>query len=599
MTSTLAALTGLVWFLLGAAAPGERCQAQSPGAARVTCVAGPGGPAAAQRCVTCHRGIEDAHPRHALTCTTCHGGDGGAVTQGPAHQGMWRNPSDLRVVDRTCGAGGCHEAIAAAVKASIMAHRSGTQSGTRFPNGLQETREGVQHSMSPGPVEPAPWAKGLRPAGALDGLEPLPTFAQGGDAVFDLLRKECTSCHLWTQPRALRGNFRATGCAACHMPYAEDGRSLSADPAIPRDRVGRPLRHVLTTRVPVTQCATCHNGGSRAAMNFRGMMEASPEGRQTFTYDQDLLHGHAYSRQTPDVHFARGLACIDCHTEKEMHGDGFVYAKRHYYVEVRCESCHGTPERLATGLTAKGRPLRNVFVSLPRDGAAVVTLVGKLSGKVHRVPQLARLGAEPPGHDPTHLRTTECYACHTAWAPTCYGCHIKMDYTKYARPVDVAFDHLAGEHAQQGWFRLTAGVRFADPEPVLGVNWRGKIAPFVPRAQPLFTYVNPAGKTEYAFRKLGFAHNPIVPHTVTRASRSCESCHANPRALGLGGFTTTEHPKLGEFGQPADFRWDRIVDEEGNPLQATTVDGARPLTSAEMERIRRAIFKLPGGYGQR
>ena len=29
-----------------------------------------------------------------------------------------------------------------------------------------------------------------------------------------------------------------------------------------------------------------------------------------------------------------------------------------------------------------------------------------------------------------------------------------------------------------------------------------------PRAQPLFTSVNPQGKTEYAFRKLGFAHNP-------------------------------------------------------------------------------------------
>ncbi len=546
-----------------------------------------------ERCTTCHRGIEEAHPKRPLTCTTCHRGDGRAAGAGQAHRGMWRNPSDLRVVDRTCGAGGCHRAIAQAVKASIMAHRSGTQSGTLFPNGLQPTREAVRFAMTPVPVEPASPNRHPLPPGAVHRLEPLPTFAESGDLFFDLLRKECTSCHLWTPPKALRGNFRATGCAACHMPYAEDGKSASKDPAIPREKVGRPIRHELTKAIPITQCATCHNGGSRAAMNFRGMMEAPPEGRETFQYDQDLLHGHAYTQQTPDVHFTQGMACIDCHTEKELHGDGQIYVKRHYYVEIRCESCHGTPERLATGLTAKGRRLRNVFVGAEPNPAGVVTLVSKLTGKLHTIPQLATLAKQPPGHDPAHLNKTECFTCHTAWAPTCYGCHIKMDYTKYVSPVDVAFDHLAGEHSKQGWFRLTAGIRFADPEPVLGINWRGKVVPFVPRAQPLFTYVNPKGRTEYEFKKLGFAHNPIVPHTVTRASRTCASCHANPRALGLGAYSTREHPKLGEFHQPPDFLWDRIVDEEGRPLQVTTVDGARPFTKEEMERVRRAPFKVP------
>ena len=87
-----------------------------------------------------------------------------------------------------------------------------------------------------------------------------------------------------TRPTALRGNYRATGCAACHMPYAEDGKSRGGDQAMPKDKVGRPLRHQLTKRIAVTQCATCHHGGSRAAMSYRGLMEAPPEGRQTFTY---------------------------------------------------------------------------------------------------------------------------------------------------------------------------------------------------------------------------------------------------------------------------------------------------------------------------
>jgi hypothetical protein len=109
--------------------------------------------------------------------------------------------------------------------------------------------------------------------------------------------------------------------------------------------------------------------------------------------------------------------------------------------------------------------------------------------------------------------------------------------------------------------------------------------------------VNPSGVLEYDFKKLGFAHNPIVPHTVVKQARSCESCHGNPRALGLGAFTSKEHPKLEEFKQPADYRWDRIVDEDGRPLQAQTLDGTRPLNRDEMDRIRRAPFKTP--YGAR
>ena len=57
-------------------------------------------------------------------------------------------------------------------------------------------------------------------------------------------------------------------------------------------------------------------------------------------------------------------------------------------------------------------------------------------------------------------------------------------------------------------------------------------------------------------------------------------------------FTSKEHPKLEEFRQPADYRWDRIVDEEGRPVQVTTVEGARPLTKDEMDRMRSAPYKL-------
>ncbi len=69
------------------------------------------------------------------------------------------------------------------------------------------------------------------------------------------------------------GDFRTSGCAACHVPYANDrdprhsgpwakyghmGESASADPTIPRDTPGHPVRHEFTRAIPSSQCMSCH-----------------------------------------------------------------------------------------------------------------------------------------------------------------------------------------------------------------------------------------------------------------------------------------------------------------------------------------------------
>src|SRR5437899_12576332 len=146
--------------------------------------------APATSCTTCHRGIEDAHPKKALTCTRCHRGDATAQDAGKAHTGMCANPSDLRVVEQTCGA--CHKAIVARVKSSIMAHRSGTQSGTLFPNGLQSTREDVKFSMAPVATIPGLLLPMSLPIlkGAVACLASLSTIAVGGLELFYILINE-------------------------------------------------------------------------------------------------------------------------------------------------------------------------------------------------------------------------------------------------------------------------------------------------------------------------------------------------------------------------------------------------------------------------
>ncbi|HXI87061.1 MAG TPA: hypothetical protein VNH64_06355, partial [Parvularculaceae bacterium] len=69
------------------------------------------------------------------------------------------------------------------------------------------------------------------------------------------------------------GDYRSSGCASCHVVYANDreqissltyaqygrdGLSQSVDPTIPKDEPGHPLRHAFTRAIPTSQCMTCH-----------------------------------------------------------------------------------------------------------------------------------------------------------------------------------------------------------------------------------------------------------------------------------------------------------------------------------------------------
>ncbi|MDE2085048.1 MAG: hypothetical protein KGI64_09325 [Xanthomonadaceae bacterium] len=69
------------------------------------------------------------------------------------------------------------------------------------------------------------------------------------------------------------GDFRSSGCSACHVVYANDrdtfhsaiyakygnmGQSQEADPTISHVESGHPLKHEFTRRIPTSQCMICH-----------------------------------------------------------------------------------------------------------------------------------------------------------------------------------------------------------------------------------------------------------------------------------------------------------------------------------------------------
>ncbi|MDY6862336.1 MAG: hypothetical protein SV062_05020 [Thermodesulfobacteriota bacterium] len=48
------------------------------------------------------------------------------------------------------------------------------------------------------------------------------------------------------------------------------------------------------------------------------------------------------SANQEDVHFAKGMQCTECHTAREMHGDGVEYKsmKQQGVMDTKCEKCH-------------------------------------------------------------------------------------------------------------------------------------------------------------------------------------------------------------------------------------------------------------------
>ncbi len=69
------------------------------------------------------------------------------------------------------------------------------------------------------------------------------------------------------------GDYRTSGCGSCHVVYANDrdprhsgpyakyghtGKTQTADPTIPKDKSGHPLRHTFTNAIPTSQCMICH-----------------------------------------------------------------------------------------------------------------------------------------------------------------------------------------------------------------------------------------------------------------------------------------------------------------------------------------------------
>jgi hypothetical protein len=331
-------------------------------------------------CLTCHADIPEisqSHPVATFGCVLCHGGEPLALTADLAHSSMrgGANPSDLSVVEASCGGEMCHSGTPQMerdhiqrVTTSLQATYAGAIAQIRYAFGAQKdltARMGVY---------------------AIDGLAAFDPTQERSPALVEFA-SNCLSCHLSAEPLQGAEYNRWTGCSACHSPAPRsDGTQV----------------HQLTTSIAYTQCNACHNRGnySLADMQFHEREDQAT----------DRLHDY----YQPIADFTRcewTLDCVDCHTRQEAMGDGHIYSSKKDIQTTRCSTCHGTLDALPLTytitdendlalrlaflnpvidlqvgdtilMTDKGEPLWNIRV-IPGEGGAAPTyeLFAKASGQ--------------------------------------------------------------------------------------------------------------------------------------------------------------------------------------------------------------------------
>lgn len=260
-----------------------------------------------------------ANPKHSYT----------DLLKEPLAFARFVNPGDLRAAPEACG--GCHSEIVTAVKKSLMTTSAMLWGGAAYNNGILPFKRYVLGESYTKDGEPASISHGDEPIsdkrkalGALEKLLPLPTwevlkpadifriFERGGFfiksqfaeigvpnpleepgkpdvkasnrgpgtgariavPVINIHKTRLNDPHLsFLGTNDHPGDYRSSGCTACHSIYANDrdarhsgpyakygheGKTITVDPTIPKNEEGHPLQHKFTRAIPTSQCMVCH-----------------------------------------------------------------------------------------------------------------------------------------------------------------------------------------------------------------------------------------------------------------------------------------------------------------------------------------------------
>ena len=290
------------------------------------------------------------------------------------------NPGDFRVIGQTCNA--CHLNEGQRASRSLMSHGAVLWGAALYNNSafpLKDAHFGESYNADGDPQEliqnPAPTRDEQAFKGILESLSPLPrweitqpgnilrVFERGSkrrlevgnpdkdedngkpdkglsprglgtgnrtDPVFLGIQKtrlmDPTSNFLGTNDHP--GDYRSSGCASCHVIYANDrgvasghyaaagnqGFSQSSDTKIPKNEPGHPIKHQFTSNIPTAQCMTCHmHPGTNMVATYLGETWWDNESDGKMLYPQDKQIDPSQSdemgklEKNPEASSLRGL----------------------------------------------------------------------------------------------------------------------------------------------------------------------------------------------------------------------------------------------------------------------------------------------------
>lgn len=316
------------------------------------------------------------------------------------------NPGDFRIAHISCGTSGCHPREVQTNRKQIMSTGCMLWGAAAYNNGtlpLKRAVLGEAYGMNGAPLRlktwPPPTAEETEKKGVVTYLDPLPRFeiTQPGN-VFRFFepggrfspeigipermeepgrpRQRLSIRGLGTQNRTdpvvvsatktrlfdptlnfmgtndNPGDYRSSGCSACHVLYANDrspihsgpfakfgngGLSASTDPAIPKNEPGHPIDHKFTNSIPVSQCMVCHVHPGTTVMNsYIGYMWYDEEteahlmypGKQKNPSSEELIRSmlrnpneSAARGNLSDPAFVANLTDLNPHMSKQQFGD--------------------------------------------------------------------------------------------------------------------------------------------------------------------------------------------------------------------------------------------------------------------------------------
>jgi hypothetical protein len=548
------------------------------------------------------------------------------------------NPGDLRIAHISCGS--CHQDEVQQNRTSMMTHGCMLWGAALYNNGAvphKQARYGESYSMNGTPQRlqtwPPPSEQDMRFKGILPYLDPLPRFEisqpgnilrifeRGGrfrpeigipereeesgrprarlstrglgtenrtDPVFVGLQRtrllDPTLNFLGTNDHP--GDYRSSGCTACHMIYANDrspvhsgpyakyghkGLSSSSDLMIPKDEPGHPIQHKFTRAIPSSQCITCHvHPGTNVMNSYLGYMwwDEETDGEHMYPKQQKYPSGEDYvqaAMNNPDEASARGLWSnpkflenvrdLNPHLKHtqfaDFNGHGWVY--RAVYKK----------DRKGNYLDHRGAVVPNVTAGHLMAAVKMPELIKEQYRQPKKPltpnPSPARgegsTVAHPPNRDgtPVHLMDI-----HLEKGMHCVDCHFVQDshgngklYGEVRAAIEIQCIDCHGTISKYATLR-TSGPASADPHKNNPLGGR-----------ELTTLRTPFGKRRFEKQGAKLVQNSMVEEDLAWEIAQTKD------------VIDPKHPRYNEkarlaktvrFGKGGDFEWGDVpVDEQGQP----------------------------------